>query len=112
MNSWLLIRRLRGPAFVILVGITALLNQWNVLSFSRSWPFYLILAGVLGLAERAAMAAAPPVVSPYPVGYPPAPYPPDSYGAAPGYATPAPPATPVVSGSPADDPFADPNRRS
>jgi hypothetical protein len=56
MNSWLLIRRLRGPAFLILVGITALLNQWGVLSFSRSWPLYLILAGVLGLAERAALA--------------------------------------------------------
>ena len=59
MNAWLLIRRLRGPAFLILVGITALLNQWGVLSFSRSWPLYLILAGVLGLAERAAIAAAP-----------------------------------------------------
>ncbi len=67
MNAWLLIRRLRGPAFLILVGITALLNQWGVLSFSRSWPLYLILAGVLGLAERAAMAAAPPVPPVYPV---------------------------------------------
>ncbi len=60
MNTWLLIRRLRGPAFLILFGITALLNQWGVLSFSRSWPLYLILAGVIGLAERAALAAAPP----------------------------------------------------
>jgi Domain of unknown function (DUF5668) len=62
MNAWLLIRRLRGPAFVILAGVTALLNQWGVLSFSRSWPLYLILAGALGLAERVAMAAAPPAV--------------------------------------------------
>src|ERR1700734_3040098 len=60
MNSWLLIRRLRGPAFLILIGITALLNQWGVLSFGRSWPLYLILAGVIGLAERAALANAPP----------------------------------------------------
>ena len=67
MNTWLLIRRLRGPAFLILVGITALLNQWGVLSFSRSWPLYLILAGILGLAERAAIAAAPP--PPYPGTY-------------------------------------------
>jgi len=68
MNSWLFIRRLRGPAFLILVGVTALLNQWNVLSFSRSWPLYLILAGVLGLAERAAYAAAPPLAPPiYPM---------------------------------------------
>src|ERR1700735_183549 len=56
MNTWLVIRRLRGPAFLILVGITALLNQWGVLSFSRSWPLYLILAGVIGLAERAALS--------------------------------------------------------
>jgi hypothetical protein len=61
MNSWFLIRRLRGPAFLILLGVTALLNQWGVLSFGRSWPLYLILAGVIGLAERAAIAAQPPV---------------------------------------------------
>ena len=60
MNSWLFIRRLRAPAFIILVGITALLNQWGVLRFGHSWPLYLILAGVLMLAERAAIAAAPP----------------------------------------------------
>src|ERR1700736_5273007 len=69
MNSWLLIRRLRGPAFLILVGITALLNQWGALSFSRSWPLYLILAGVMGLAERAAIIAAPPVPPAYPGPY-------------------------------------------
>jgi hypothetical protein len=64
VNSWLLIRRLRGPAFVILAGITALLNQWNILSFGHSWPLYLILAGVMGLAERAAWSAMPPPVPP------------------------------------------------
>ncbi len=90
MNAWLLIRRLRGPSFLILVGITALLNQWNVLSFSRSWPLYLILAGVLGLAERAAIAAAPPAVPPlYPGAY-----------------------APTSSGFTAADPLADPNRRA
>ena len=88
MNTWLLIRRLRGPAFLILVGITALLNQWGVLSFGRSWPLYLILAGILGLAERAAIAAHPP---PVPPAYP------GTYGAA--SLTPA-------------DPLTDPNRRA
>jgi hypothetical protein len=58
MTTWLLIRRLRGPAFLLLVGVTALLNQWDVLSFSRSWPLYLILFGVMGLAERAALSQA------------------------------------------------------
>jgi DUF4097 and DUF4098 domain-containing protein YvlB len=69
MGSWLLIRRLRGPAFLILVGITALLNQWGVLSFSHSWPLYLILAGVLAVLERAAVGTTQPVV---PAGYSPA----------------------------------------
>jgi hypothetical protein len=96
MNTWLLIRRLRGPAFLILVGITALLNQWGVLSFSRSWPLYLILAGLLGLAERAAIVAAPPAVPPL---YP------GAYGA-------AGPSSAGNSGLPAADPFADPNRRA
>src|ERR1700730_785940 len=104
MNSWLLIRRLRGPAFLILVGITALLNQWGILSFSRSWPLYLILAGVMGLAERAAIIAAPPVPPAYPGPYS-STYPPG---------TPVPPYTNVpasgMTGS-ADDPLADPNRR-
>src|ERR1700739_3614798 len=75
MNSWLLIRRLRGPAFLILVGITALLNQWGVLSFSRSWPLYLILAGVIGLAARGAPPAAPPAPPIYSGPYAPSAYP-------------------------------------
>jgi hypothetical protein len=104
MNSWLLIRRLRGPAFLILVGITALLNQWGVLSFSRSWPLYLILAGVIGLAERAAIITAPPVPPAYP----------GPYASAYPQGTPVPPYTNVpasgVTGS-ADDPLADPSRR-
>jgi Domain of unknown function (DUF5668) len=90
MNAWLFIRRLRGPAFLILVGITALLNQWGILSFGRSWPLYLILAGVLGLAERAAIVAAPPAVPPlYPGAY-----------------------SGSASGLPPADPLADPNRRA
>lgn len=86
MNAWLLIRRLRGPAFLILLGVTALLNQWGVLSFSRSWPLYLILAGVLGLAERAALAVAPPMPPVYPV-YP-NPYMPAGYSPTPPYPPP------------------------
>ncbi len=65
MNAWLRIRRLRGPALLILIGITALLNQWGVLSFGRSWPLYLILAGAFGLAERAALTATPVPPAPY-----------------------------------------------
>jgi len=107
MNAWLLIRRLRGPAFVILVGVTALLNQWGVLRFSRSWPLYLILAGVLGLAEQAALTAAPP---PVPGAYPPYPppgYPGNAYGAPPAY-----PPTQAPGNSPPVNSPDDPGRRS
>ncbi len=56
MNHYMMIRRLRGPAFLLLVGVLALLNQADILSWGESWPFFLILAGVIMLAERAALA--------------------------------------------------------
>jgi hypothetical protein len=58
MTSWLLIRRLRGPAFLLLIGVMALLHEWAGFGFTRSWPLLLILAGLLSLAERAALAQA------------------------------------------------------
>jgi hypothetical protein len=69
MNRWLLIRRARGPAFLLLFGVTALLHEWDILSFGQSWPLYLVLAGVLMLAERAAFE------QPDPSQMPPPPYP-------------------------------------
>lgn len=74
MNRYVMIRRLRGPAFLLLVGVNALLAQQGILGWSQSWPFYLILAGLLMLAERAALAWD---------GYPPVPGAPWS-GAGPG----------------------------
>lgn len=67
MSRYMMIRRLRGPAFLLLVGVNALLNQMDILSWGHSWPFYLILAGILALAERAALAAEDyPHPAPYP----------------------------------------------
>ncbi|HEY1254958.1 MAG TPA: hypothetical protein VGF01_09275 [Terracidiphilus sp.] len=77
MNSYFMIRRLRGPAFLLLVGVLALLDQAGIIGWGRSWPFFLILAGVLKLAERAVLAAGG--------GYPQAPYPGQPYQAAPDY---------------------------
>lgn len=57
MNRYILIRRLRGPAFLLLVGVIALLAQADVLSWGKSWPLFLIVAGLLLLAERAALSA-------------------------------------------------------
>jgi hypothetical protein len=97
MSRYILIRRLRGPAFLLLVGVNALLNQAGILSWGRSWPFYLILAGVFALAERAAMAA-----EGYPQQWPcapssGAPYPGQPYPGAPAPESPVrPPSTAIV----------------
>jgi hypothetical protein len=99
MNRWLLIRRLRGPAFLLMFGVTALLHEWHILSFGQSWPLYLVLAGVLALAERAAFevpdpSQMPPQYPPY-AGYPP--QPPPS-----GWTTPSSPGTGIVPAPPSD----------
>jgi hypothetical protein len=99
MNRWLLIRRLRGPAFLLMFGVTALLHEWHILSFGQSWPLYLVLAGVLALAERAAFevpdpSQMPPQYPPY-AGYPP--QPPPS-----GWQTPPSPGTGIVPAPPSD----------
>ncbi len=72
MSRYILIRRLRGPAFLLLVGVIALLNQAEILSWGHAWPLFLILAGVLLLAERAALSSE---------GYPPYPGAPIPYAA-------------------------------
>jgi len=69
MNRYLFLHRIKGPAMILVFGVTALLDQWNILSFGQSWPLYLIVLGALMLAERAAwsdMYAPPP--NGYPVG--------------------------------------------
>lgn len=84
MSRYILIRRLRGPAFLLLVGMNALLAQADILGWDKSWPFYLILAGVFALAERAALASEG--------DYPPVPYPGAPYPGAPYAGAPQPPA--------------------
>ncbi len=95
MSDWnrvFVLRRLRGPAMILLTGVIALLDQFGILTWSHAWPLYLILLGVIALAERAALAAMPP--DPYGVGYPSG-YPPAGQPA--GQTT----ANPPASGSPA-----------
>ena len=108
MNSrWLLIRRLRGPAFLLTFGLTALLHQWGVLSFGQSWPLYLIVAGVLTLLERAAVTTVDPAGYP---GNPGVPY----AGSVPpqGWAQPNQPAAPSTSMVPVAPADITPERRS
>ncbi|HVW78029.1 MAG TPA: hypothetical protein VHB45_10490 [Alloacidobacterium sp.] len=65
MNQYIFLHRIQGPVMILTVGIAALLDQWHILSFGRSWPLYLIVLGVLKLAQRAALMHAEP-----PPGYP------------------------------------------
>ena len=110
MNRYIMIRRLRGPAFLLLVGVIALLNQADILSWGHAWPLFLILAGVLALAERAAGpgSAIPPYPdgsypggpnpgAPYPPPYPGAPYQGPPYQGQPYPGAPATPAAPGTS---------------
>ena len=57
MNRWYQIRRMRGAVILILIGVLALLNQWNILYWHTSWPFILIVLGLLMLVERAVWTA-------------------------------------------------------
>ena len=79
MNRYILIRRLRGPAVLLLLGTVLLMHEAGLLDFwSLFVPLLLILIGVLKLAERAALAAAGDQAqaqyagSPYPYGAAPA----------------------------------------
>lgn len=100
MNRYVLIRRLRGPAFLLLLGIIALLHQTGVIEhfWHLFWPLALILWGVMLLAERAALEVEgyPQVDSPYAGG----PYPPGAYpGAGSGPIPPVPGTSIVPAGS-------------
>lgn len=57
MNRWYQIRRLRGAVILILIGVLALLNQWNIMHWDTSWPLILIVVGVLMILERAVWTA-------------------------------------------------------
>jgi hypothetical protein len=59
MNRYILIRRLRGPAILLLIGVLALLDQAGIINhfWHLFWPLLLITIGVLLLAERAALAS-------------------------------------------------------
>jgi Domain of unknown function (DUF5668) len=83
MSRYILIHRLRGPAFLLLIGVLALLHQMGVLDhfWRLFWPLAFILGGLMLLAERFALNAD---------GFPPM-----SYPGAPGTGVPAYPTQPA-----------------
>jgi hypothetical protein len=123
MSHYILIRRLRWPAILLLVGVVALLHQAGAIDdfWRLFWPLLLILVGVLLLAERAALAAEggyPPQPLPgapysgsypgqYPGSYPGAPYSGAADANAPAGQAPAEPGSAIVP-APAHDLVKDP----
>lgn len=61
---------LRGALWPILVGLLFFLDLTRILSWSRSWPLFIVVAGVVALLKRAAYSGVP--VTPFP-GMPTAP---------------------------------------
>jgi hypothetical protein len=66
MNRYIFICRIKWPVMLVVFGITALLNEWGILSYGESWPLYLIAFGLLQLAERAAWSQSQVPPAPYP----------------------------------------------
>ena len=85
MSYYIMIRRLRGPAILLLIGFVALLDHTRVIHHFWGWflTLLLIMIGVFMLAERMALAAeggyplwpyqGPPYPGTYPGGTPPSP---------------------------------------
>jgi hypothetical protein len=67
MNQYLFLRRMRGPIILLTFGITAILDEYAGISYGHSWPLYIIVWGLLKLAENAILAQNPPAI---PTGYP------------------------------------------
>jgi hypothetical protein len=61
-----LLYALRPSVWLLLVGVLFLLDTFGVLRWGHSWPFFLILGGVMMLLGRA------PYRAPYPYPEPPA----------------------------------------
>ena len=93
MSRYVLIRRLRGPAFLLLIGVVALLHQTGVVyhMWRLFWPLALILWGLLLLAERAALE-----MEGYPTAYPDASYPGGPYAQPPAQGVPPAPGSAIV----------------
>jgi hypothetical protein len=70
-----IIRALRGPVWIALVGLLFFLDEFHILSWGHSWPLFIILAGVMAVLGRAAYSAAAAATPLYnaPYGYPPQP---------------------------------------
>lgn len=69
-----LFRALRGSVWIILIGVLFLLDTFDIVSWSHSWPIIIIVAGLMAIFQRVSYGSAISAAYPYPA--PPAPQPP------------------------------------
>jgi len=65
-----LYRALRSGVWLVAIGCMVLLNGLHLMRWEHSWPWFLIIAGILALLERATYTD---TVTPSPAPYTPAP---------------------------------------
>jgi len=53
-----LFHALRGAIWIVLVGVLFLLDSFRILSWGRSWPLFIIVAGLMAIFHRATYSAA------------------------------------------------------
>jgi len=62
----LLVRALRGPLTLILIGSLFVIDHSGGISFTKTWPIIIIFLGCVKLAERALGGVQPPGPPPNP----------------------------------------------
>src|SRR5260370_512983 len=60
-----LFRALRGSVWVTLIGVLFLLDSFDILSWGRSWPVIIIVAGLMAIFQRISYSSAMAVPYPY-----------------------------------------------
>ncbi len=72
-----LFRAAQGTVWIVLVGILFLLDSYNILSWGRSWPLFIIVAGLMAVFRGVAYSGG----APYAAYVPPQPPPPPAASA-------------------------------
>jgi hypothetical protein len=69
LYKYRLFHALRGSVWIILIGVLFLLDNAHILSWGRSWPLFIIVAGFMAIFQRASFSEA--AAAPYPYTPPP-----------------------------------------
>jgi len=74
VSPYAIVRAIRGPIVLIVLGTLFWLDQSDQIGFGRTWPILIILIGVMKLVERLIAPSVPPMPpQPPPMSVPPSP---------------------------------------